>query len=69
MLAARPEIVDVSERGRIRWAAWFRREVVSRTRAGEGPTRVFREHGLGPEVIGRKRIERCMARWRHDADG
>lgn len=41
MLAARPEIDSVSERGRIRWVKWFRREVVSRTRAGEGLARVF----------------------------
>ena len=25
---------------------------------------MFREAGLGPELIGYKRIERCVARWR-----
>ena len=25
---------------------------------------LFREAGLGPELIGEKRIERCMHRWR-----
>lgn len=25
---------------------------------------MFRKAGLGPEVIGYKRIERCVARWR-----
>lgn len=35
-----------------------------RADAGESPTYLFREAGLGPELIGEKRIERCMDRWR-----
>ena len=35
-----------------------------RADAGESPTYLFREAGLGPEFIGEKRIERCMDRWR-----
>lgn len=31
---------------------------------GDSPTALFRKAGLGPEVIGSKRIERCVARWR-----
>ena len=35
-----------------------------RAENGESPTVLFREAGLGPELIGEKRIERCMHRWR-----
>ena len=50
-------VVKVSP-SRIRYAEWFKRECVMRA------TYLFREAGLGPELIGEKRIERCMDRWR-----
>lgn len=56
-------VVKVSP-SRIRYAEWFKRECVMRADAGESPTYLFREAGLGPELIGEKRIERCMDRWR-----
>ena len=56
-------VVKVSP-SRIRYAEWFKRECVMRADAGESPTYLFREAGLGPEFIGEKRIERCMDRWR-----
>lgn len=31
---------------------------------GDSPTALFRKAGLGPEIIGSKRIKRCVARWR-----
>lgn len=34
---------------------------------GARPVDVFRSAGVGPEVIGRKRIERCVSRWRRQA--
>lgn len=54
-------VVKVSP-SRIRYAEWFKRECVMRADAGESPTYLFREAGLGPELIGEKRIERCMDR-------
>lgn len=30
---------------------------------GRGPTEIFRDAGLPVPIIGRKRIERCVARW------
>ena len=30
---------------------------------GRGPTEIFRDAGLPVLIIGRKRIERCVARW------
>ncbi|PJM72453.1 hypothetical protein CS006_09985 [Bifidobacterium primatium] len=50
---------------RIYYSETFKRYVVQRYAAGDSPTRIFREAGLGPSIIGRKRIERCIARW-HD---
>ena len=59
------ERVSVTERGaRIIYAPWFIDECIRRYKAGEGPVAIFRSHGLGPDIIGRKRIERCIARWR-----
>lgn len=49
---------------RIVYAERFKRRVADGCRRGESPVRMFREAGLGPEVIGYKRIERCVARWR-----
>lgn len=44
-------VVKVSP-SRIRYAEWFKRECVMRADAGESPTYLFREAGLGPEFIG-----------------
>ena len=30
---------------------------------GVSPTDIFRDAGMPPELVGRKRIERCAARW------
>ena len=54
----------VDARSRIHYADWFRVECMRRYRAGERPTALFREAGLDPRLIGRKRIERAFARWR-----
>ncbi|MBT1163155.1 hypothetical protein [Bifidobacterium felsineum] len=51
---------------RITYEDAFKLECLARDRKGESPTRVFREYGLAPEVLGPKRIERCMSRWRSD---
>ena len=62
-LRSLPAVVDCTT-DRISYASWFRVEAVNRYRNGEGPTKIFRSRGLGPENIGHKRIERCMDRWR-----
>lgn len=49
---------------RIRYTDEFKRRVAEGYRRGESPVAMFRKAGLGPEVIGYKRIERCVARWR-----
>ena len=35
-----------------------------RYNAGESPSAIFREAGLAPKLIGYKRVERCIARWK-----
>lgn len=50
--------------GRIIYDGAFKRECVRRYRNGESPSRIFRDAGLDPDLIGSKRIERCVARWK-----
>lgn len=62
-LRSLPAVARVSN-GRIRYSEAFRRECMRRYRAGESPVRIFRDAGLDASLIGYKRIERCIARWR-----
>lgn len=48
----------------IRYSDRFRVEVMCRYNAGESPSAIFREAGLDPKLIGYKRVERCIARWK-----
>lgn len=51
-------------RNRIRYTGQFREYCMQRYRAGDSPTGIFRDVGLDPSLIGYKRIERCIARWK-----
>lgn len=53
-------------RTRITYTDSFKREAIERYRRGESPVRIFREAGLDPRIIGNKRIERCIARWKRE---
>lgn len=53
-------------RTRITYTDSFKREAIERYRQGESPVRIFREAGLDPRIIGNKRIERCIARWKRE---
>lgn len=53
-------------RTRITYTDSFKRDAVTRYRRGESPVRIFREAGLDPRIIGNKRIERCIARWKRE---
>lgn len=53
-------------RTRITYKDSFKRDAVTRYRRGESPVRIFREAGLDPRIIGNKRIERCIARWKRE---
>lgn len=48
--------------GRIRYNPEFVDLFAALRREG-GATEIFRAAGLAPEIIGRKRIEQCAARW------
>ena len=63
LLKGNDAISEVS-RTRIYYREWFQMQVVMKNRLGMGPTRIFTEAGLPPSLVGYKRIERCMSRWR-----
>lgn len=63
MLRDLPAVANVSK-DRITYSNAFKQVCVIRYLAGESPTKIFREAGLPPELIGNKRIERSVARWK-----
>ena len=63
-----PEIVRRVQGGRIYYTNSFRTQATARYAMGDRPVDIFRDNGKGPEVIGYKRIERCLARWRESQD-
>ncbi len=63
MLRDLPAVANVSK-DRITYSNAFKQVCVIRYLAGESPTKIFREAGLSPELIGYKRIERSVARWK-----
>lgn len=63
MLRGLPAVANVSK-DRITYSNAFKQVCVIRYLAGESPTKIFREAGLPPELIGYKRIERSVARWK-----
>lgn len=63
MLRDLPAVANVSK-DRITYSNAFKQVCVIRYLAGESPTKIFRETGLPPELIGYKRIERSVARWK-----
>lgn len=54
---------------RITYTDDFKRYCVVHYNEGASPVRMFREAGLDPALIGYKRIERCLARWRESQGG
>lgn len=64
-LESLPAVEHVSKE-RIRYTPEFRRECMRAYAQGESPVRIFRSAGLDPSLIGYKRIERCIARWKRD---
>lgn len=63
MLRDLPAVANVSK-DRITYSNAFKQVCVIRYLAGESPNKIFREAGLPPELIGYKRIERSVARWK-----
>lgn len=48
----------------IYYSSQFQKECMRRYAQGERPSKIFRDAGLSPQIIGHKRIERCIARWK-----
>jgi len=63
LLRGLPAVANVT-RNRITYADSFKQVCTIRYLTGESPTKIFREAGLPPDLIGYKRIERCIARWK-----
>lgn len=64
-LAMLPAVASVT-RDRINYTEAFKRHAMRRYRHGDRPVDIFRQAGLDPRIIGNKRIERCIARWKQD---
>lgn len=66
LLRGLPAVANVT-RNRITYADSFKQMCTIRYLTGESPTKIFREAGLPPDLIGYKRIERCVDRWKTSA--
>ena len=62
-LRSLPAVKEVSAT-RIIYSDRFKVECVRRYLKGESARKIFREAGLDPALIGNKRVERCVARWK-----
>ncbi len=63
-LRSLPAVKEVSAT-RITYSDRFKVECVRRYLKGDSARRIFRDAGLDPSLIGAKRIERCVARWKN----
>lgn len=63
-LRSLPAVKEVSA-ARITYSDHFKVECVRRYLKGESARKIFREAGLDPALIGNKRVERCVARWKN----
>lgn len=62
-----PGVLDAVEsvtQYRICYSKEFRDDCMRRYAEGGSPAAIFREAGLDPKIIGYKRVERCIARWK-----
>ena len=66
LLRGLPAVANVT-RNRITYSDAFKQVCTIRYLAGESPTKIFREAGLPPDLVGYKRIERSVASWKADA--
>lgn len=58
-----PAVESVTQ-GRIFYTEEFKADCMRRYHEGDSPARIFAEAGLYIDLIGYKRIERCVSRWR-----
>ena len=58
-----PAVESVTQ-GRIFYTEEFKADCMRRYHDGESPSHIFAEAGLYSNLIGSKRIERCISRWK-----
>lgn len=58
----------VDSRGNIHYTKEFSKHAIAEYQRGKGPKQIFTEAGFPLEILGYKRIERAMYRWRHAYD-
>ena len=63
-LRSLPAVKEVST-ARIIYSDRFKVECVRRYLKGESARKIFHDAGLDPALIGNKRVERCVARWKN----
>ena len=64
-LMSLPAVESITQE-RIFYAQEFKIDCMRRYHEGDSPATIFSEAGLYSSLIGYKRIERCIARWRAD---
>lgn len=63
LLEANPNVASVSERA-IQYTAEFKLRAVKENRAGKGPKQIFEENAFDVEMIGVKKAQSALNRWR-----
>ena len=66
-LRALPAVESVTP-NRITYSRDFQISCMRRYLDGERPSSIFTSAGLSPAIVGRKRVERNIARWKADSD-
>ena len=66
-LRALPAVESVTQ-NRITYSRDFQISCMRRYLDGERPSSIFTSAGLSPAIVGRKRVERNIARWKVDPD-
>lgn len=66
-LRALPAVESVTQ-NRITYSRDFQISCMRRYLDGERPSSIFTSAGLSPAIVGRKRVERNIARWKADPD-
>lgn len=58
--------VERASMDRITYSKEFQVRCMAKYLRGNGPTSIFASAGLDPKIVGGKRIERAIARWKAD---
>lgn len=63
-IEANPNVASVSDRS-IQYTAQFKLKAVQENLAGKGPVQIFKEAGFNLEIIGIKKAQSALSRWRN----